>query len=360
MASRFSPRQIGSLARLIQPNFTPDTLALAVQLGLGKLIATYTTASSLPAKILELCNRVNAQDDIEQLVEGLKNANPNPTLHLALDAFISMQATGDVCGLLVLRPLPRVTMVNRQTLRSHLEQLTSPDSSFRVLSVIGPQACGKSHSRELIRLLAERLGYQYLLVDVVDETHVRSQREVLEKISLHMGQKFSALTELLPDNPSDARAAERFADWIAGLSKSFTPGEQYWLTFDGLDRSGAEPVRDNLVPALMKVVQDDSLRGVRLFLLGDNGKRVRSARAVVLHEQATNLTRDELGSFFSAYATQAGLALGAEDRNDLITHVVGAATWPLNHQALEDFADRMEEALAEIDALSDGSAEIGG
>src|SRR6476620_9669928 len=125
MTSRFSPRQIGSRARLIQPNFTPEKVTQAVQLVLSKNIAVYTTASSLPTIILELCNKVNAQDGIEELVEGLKDAQPNPTLHLALDAFVSMQATNDVCGLLVLRPLPRVAMVNRQTLRSHLEKLAS-------------------------------------------------------------------------------------------------------------------------------------------------------------------------------------------------------------------------------------------
>jgi hypothetical protein len=362
MPARFSPRQIGSLARLIQPNFTIATLKSAVQFGLGTTLETYSTAPTLPALILELCNKVNAQDAIDGLINGLKDANPiNQPLHSALDTFMSRQAaTGDICGLLVLRPLPRLTMVNRQTLRSHLEQMTLPGSGFRVLSVTGPQACGKSHSRELIRLLAEHLGYHYVQIDVAEETRVRSQVEVLEKITLNMRQPYSALTGLLLDNPSDARAAERFVDWIAGLSQNFSPGEQFWLTFDGLDRSGAEPVRDNLVPALMKAVRDDALRSVRLFLLGDNGKRVRPARTVVLHEQVTNLARAELEAFFVAYAAQAGFALEAADRDGLVDHVVGNARWPLDHQALEDFAERMQEALAQIDGLTDDGAGNGG
>lgn len=352
METRYSPQQIRALAWLIESHFDLARLRAAVQVGLATALEHYSQEHSLPAVILTLCIKVNEQGDIHKLVSGLKQRNPNVEMHNALSEFENAHAAAAVGDVLLLRKIPRLMLVNRSTLRNHIEQLTLPGSGYRAISVSGPQACGKTHTREVIRFVAEGQGFHHVPVDVVDDTRARSLREVMEKITLGMRRTYRELADLLPDDPSEARAAERFVDWIGGFSQGFVmSGEQYWLTFDGLDRPGAAPTRENLIPVLLNAVNDNTLRNTRIFLLGDNGKRVRTAKAVVLHEQATGLSVDEIRQFIVSYAAKAGYRLPDADLAEMVDHVVGSCAWPFDHQSMEGIGERMETVLDQIDSV---------
>jgi hypothetical protein len=353
MPAQFTPRQISKLTRLIDPAFpTLGQLQRAVQYGLGVQLTRYSMASNLPTVILDLCNQVNQEGRIAALIKGLKSENSDPVLHQALDAFLTPAQAGAAGPLdvLLVRELPPLALINRQTLRTHLSQLIVQGSGFRAVSVAGPTACGKTHSKELIRFVAENFSYQHVQIDVVDGTATRTLREVLGKITLGLRQPFKTLSDLLPDEPTDAQAAERFVDWMGGLSQGFQQtGEQYWLTFDGLDRPGAAPVRDELIPNLLRALANDNLKNIKLFLLGDNSRRIREARRIALHEDALQITANEISLFFQNYAQRAGRQIPANDLTALVNHVVQNAQSPFDHSAMDAIGDRLETALSAID-----------
>ena len=350
MASRLPPPQLGKLAVLIGPKFTPVTLDIAVNLGLGVPLAHYSMLPRLSAVIVELCTLVNREGRIDELINGLKAANPNIELHAALDALLAPVPIGPgLCQALLLRSVPPLTLINRDSLRGNLIQLTDAPA-FRAISISGPSACGKTHSKELIRLVAEAKSYTHVPIDVVDDARTLTLRQVVDKITLALRCDFGQLKVLLSDEPTDAQAAERFVDWISSQSRDFVlDGEQFWLIFDGLDRPGAASTRDNLVPMLLRAVANNSLQNVTLFLLGDNAKRIREARRIVLHEEATQMTRGEIRLFLKNYALSKGWAIPDNELDDLADYVIRGLSWPFDHTSMESISERIEIALRIID-----------
>jgi hypothetical protein len=89
MANELTPAQINALARLINPYFDKASLEFAVSNGLNSNLENYSLAENLPELIFQLCDEINREGRISELIEGLKRSNPNPTLHTKLDEFIS-------------------------------------------------------------------------------------------------------------------------------------------------------------------------------------------------------------------------------------------------------------------------------
>jgi hypothetical protein len=354
MAADYTPRQISRLARLISRRMDLQRLKLAVTLGLGTELDNYSLAETLVGRILDLCNKVNTEGKIGELVAGLKQANPNPDLAADLDRFLLRGARGDAeaCDALVVTELPPLPVVNRGRLRSHLGQMINPNSGYHVVSINGPKACGKTHSKELIRYVAKCIGVTPLHVNVMaDQTQPRTLRQVMELIVFTLVQGgYEEFTRLLSDQPTDAQAAERFVAWLSGRSQGFLAnGNRYWISLDNLDRASAEAVRELLVPQFLRAIADGNLHNIKLFLLGDNGKRVREASAIVLHEEALNLPATEIRAFLQQYAASVDLAIPDDELDDAVAYIVGGNTWPFDHTAMEEIRERLDKVVTVID-----------
>jgi hypothetical protein len=346
--ANFTPLQISALGRLIQSHFSQATLGQAVLEGLDTNIETYSTARSLVLVILDLCKAVNGEDRVPSLVNGLKTANPDPTLHTALDAFLEgPRSESGMFDVLLVTEIPVIPMINRRSLRVHLGDLLPPDSGYRAFSVSGPMASGKTHSAELIRFIAKRVGATAVTIVLVDQARTLSLREALNKIALSVRRKVSDVSELLPDSPSEAQATERFVDWLGGISQDFQQtGERYWLIFDGLDRPTAAVFRDLLVPQLLTAAVDGNLHGIQLFLLGDNAKRVHKASRMVLHEDAVPVKETDIKQFLETYVASKGWLLTAQDLVDLMDYVISGAEWPYDHKVMNEIVSRLVDVVS--------------
>src|SRR5205807_2019992 len=130
---------------------------------------------------------------------------------------------------------------------------------------------------------------------------------------------------------------------------AFDTGNQYWLIFDGLNQAAAASIRDILIPLLLQAVATDDLQNVKLFLLGDDCRRVRGARDNVLHEEDTPLTRQEIRLFLQSYAAGKGWSVDDSELDELTDFVVGTKQWPFDHVAMDEIRDRLPTALAMLD-----------
>jgi hypothetical protein len=352
MAAEFTPQQIARLASMIGMRFsTVEQLRHAVTLGLQASLDTYTLAPNLTIRILELCQKVNAQSRIADLIVGLKQVNPHQQFAANLDAFLAgtLSTAATVCGTLLVTEQPPLPIVNRRNLRSHLSQIISLNSGYQAISISGPSASGKTHSKELILFVAKCVGVTSLHVNVMaNDTKPRTLLNVVEQIALKVQPGQFAAT-LVADQPTDAQLAERFVSWLSGLSQNFeATGNRYWITFDGLDRAVAEPMRELLIPQLLRAIADGNLQNVKLFLLGDNGKRVRDARRIVLHEEAQPLTAVDIGTFLQEYAATQGWQLTQTQIDEAIRFIIANAVWPFDHQTMEEIRDRLELSIDKL------------
>jgi hypothetical protein len=235
------------------------------------------------------------------------------------------------------------------SLRSYLQNLIAAGSSYRVISIEGPTASGKTHSKRLIHHVAGFLGAVPVTIEVAGEGRSLTLAEAMDKMALGLRQRIGDVRALFPDSPTDARAAERFVDWISSLSRDFeATGIQYWIILDGLDRSGAGPVRELLVPLLLQSIADRNLVGVKLFLLGDDARRVGDARLIALHETAKPIDPPEISNFLSGCAAERGWQIGAPDLARLLQSVVGGAQWPFDHKALQSIRERLEKIVPRL------------
>jgi hypothetical protein len=238
-------------------------------------------------------------------------------------------------------------------------RISAKGSNFHAVSVSGPAACGKTHSGQLIRYVAKCSGVTHKQVDVVNALRALTLRQAFEQITLGLNQSFDELRKLLRDDPSDAQAAERFVAWLGGKSQEFAQaGNRFWLTFDGLNQAAAASVRDILVPLLLQAVATGDLQNVKLFLLGDDGRRVREASRYVLHEEATPLTRQEIRFFLQSYAAVRGWSIDDADLDQVTDFVVGTKQWPFDHIAMGEIRDRLEKALPMLDHPQKPVAEL--
>jgi hypothetical protein len=357
MSAAYTPRQIAQLTARIADHFTLPQLERAALIGLRTPVNHITLASNLPGVIFALCQEANRSSRMTDFLRGLKDTEGDADterskrLNAALDTFT---VTGSLEGAdpfatLLITELPPVPVVNRLSLREYLRSLTNRDAAYGAISINGPSPCGKTYSKNLIRHIATWKGATPLVIEVVNESRALTLIDTMKKIAKLLGQPLKDLAELLIDNPTDARAAELFVDSMAEpLRAAAEEGKQYWIVFDGLDRSAAGPVRDNLVPYLLKSIADGNVMALKVFLLGDDGTRIVDARHIVLHESAQTITQTEIGDFLTACAAQKGWDLKAQQQTQLLSYVIGGASPPFDHKALHGIRERLEQILLRL------------
>jgi hypothetical protein len=357
MTAAYTPRQIAQLSARIADHFTLPQLERAALIGLHTPLNHITLASNLPGVIFALCQEANRSSRMADFLRGLKDTEGaadterSQRLNAALDTFT---VTGSLDGAdpfatLLITELPPLPVVNRHSLRDYLRSLTNLDAGYGAISINGPGPCGKTYSKNLIRHIAGWKGATPLVIEVVNESRALTLADTMKKIATLLGHPLKDLAELLIDTPADARAAELFADSIAEpLRRAAEAGKQYWIVFDGLDRSAAAPVRDNLVPYLLKSIADGNLPALKLFLLGDDGTRIVDARHIVLHESAQTINPTEIGDFLTACAAAKGWDLKQQQQIQLLSYVIGGASPPFDHKALHGIRERLELILLRL------------
>jgi hypothetical protein len=353
MSVVYTPPQIARLAQLIDKHFVLEQLEPAVFIGLGRTVGAITRAPTVPGMILDVCQAANREERMAEFLEGLKSVtNPSQqNLHADFDIF---SATGsyentDPFATLLVTERPPVPVVNRQSLRECLRDLTNLEADYGAISIDGPRACGKTYSQNLIRHVAAWKGARAVVIEVVTESSALSLRATVDKITQLLGQPLLELNKLLRDQPSDAQTAGRFVDWIGGKSEKFgADGRQYWLLFDGLNHDAADPVRKCLVPPLLRAIANGNLLGVKVFLLGYDATRLGEAGRKVLHESARGIEETEIGDFITAFAAKHGWVLSKSDRSLLLSYIVGGAQSPFDHKALQGIRTRLETTLPRL------------
>src|SRR5262249_13902663 len=89
------------------------------------------------------------------------------------------------------------------------------------------------------------------------------------------------------------------------------------------------------------------------FLLGDNGKRVREARAIVLHEEATQMSRAEIRLFLERYALRVkNRQIPQNELDQLTDYVIRGLSWPYDHTSMELIGEQLEMALGMSEAAA--------
>jgi hypothetical protein len=349
MAALYTPPQIRRLVPLIEQHFTTQRLDQAVFIGLKRTLQAITRAPTLEEMIFEVCQVANREGRMTELLQGLKATNEFQELHAAFDRF---EATGsyentDPFATLLVTEAPPIPVVNRQSLRECLRDLTKLKAGYGVISVDGPRACGKTHSKSLIRYVADWKGARTVVIDVVNDTRALTLRETINKITDLLTLPVKDLERRLKDQPTDAQTAERFVNWISGLSESLTAdGRQYWVLFDGLNHDAADPVRKYLLPPLLQAIADGNVLGVKAFLLGYDATRIADASHIALHENARGIVETEIGAFLTAFAAKKGWALSQEDHALLLSYVLGGAQSPFDHKALQGIRERLGKILS--------------
>jgi len=298
--------------------------------------------------ILDVCQSANRTSQVEDLLRGLKENNPLQELHAALDLFsvTGSYESNDPFATLLATEVPPVPIFNRQPLREHLRDLTKLDATYGAISVDGPTACGKTYSKNLIRHVAAWKGARAVVIEIVNELRALTLRQTLDKITQLLNQPLANVARLLRDQPTDAQAAERFVDWLSGLSTTLAEnGSQHWIVFDGLHYDAADPVRKCLIPSLVNSIANGNVLGVKVFLLGYDGTSLGDARYIVLHENAHGVDETQIGDFLKAYAAKQGRLLAPEERAQLLSYVLGGARSPFDHKALQGIHARLQNVI---------------
>jgi len=351
MPAVYTPPQIARLAELIHKHFELAQLERAVFIGLNTTVEELTRAADVPKMILDVCRAANREERMVSFLKGLKSVSTpsQQELHACFDLFSATGSyeTTDPFSTLLVIDSPPMPMVNRQSLRESLRNLTELKTGYGVISVDGPTASGKTYSKNLIRRIAEWKGATTVVINVVGDVSALTLRETMVMITDLLTLPLEQLDLRLRDQPTDARAAASFVNWVSGLSRKLTAdGSQYWVLFDGLNHDAADPVRKCLLPPLLQAIADGNVSGVKVFLLGYDATQIGNVAHIVLHESARGIVETEIGGFLIAYAAKQGWQLSEEEHGELLSYVLGGAQSPFDHKALQGIQERLRAILS--------------
>jgi len=351
---KLSGPQMKELCQLIGDHFDRPGLEMALHFfEPARKLSSYSEADSLDIAIFEAVKRFDREDEVAQLAAALRARNAAASLRDGLDAILAAAGaakpdTADPCDELLLSSRPLLAVLDRVELRLHLREFGKMAESWaRALSITGDPACGKSHSWTLAQHVAAHFGVKTLKLDFAPPYGATGVGAAAERIAFAMRLPSASLQrDVLQDAPTEAKLAEKFVAWLVGESRTLQ--ERWWLCLDSLDRPEAQSVRDLLVPRLLIEAADGNLGNIQIVLLGYNARTVRAARAIVLHENARGLDRQDFVNFFKACAARKGVELALQDVSDMVAYVLKDHAPPFDHAAMDDIGDRLPEILKEV------------
>lgn len=254
----------------------------------------------------------------------------------------------------------RITVIDRKTLREHLQDLFSPGGP-RVLAIDGPEASGKSHSGYLINYVGvKRAAALPVLVKLAEmlshklsENHAGPPKELepyelMEAICHYLGLQIPP--ELRTARAQDARIVQKLLNWFAGAFPARRePVQPVWLIVDDLNFSACPPWVNDMMIGIAGRFARGQFDGLTVFLLG-LGKSLLNveARFFAVGETHQPLAQDDVWHYLLAGAAELGKPLPPEGRNEIMTRVWGNDPGPLRHEQLCEVVERANLLLEKL------------
>ena len=343
--------QTKCLIELIQGAFQPPLYDQAVF-----YVFTIRPASlapqnaSYPDVIYESVLYFDQRGQLKEFFGALTAANPNPDFQAGLTAF-APRAPNPADLPRKLRSLtigenPWRPFINRSDLRKYLEHLCGPGCAWRVLSLNGTVASGKTYSYNFIREIALTTGYKPVYVDLSAGNF--TLLEACEEIATRLRLDWRAIRERFLDDPKPERVALRFWREVRTQAESLTG--LCWLVLDGLsDSTIAADISAILVPRLLAEIAMDPLPHLFPILIGDNATRVTQVRYLALHEQVKSYTKTELEGYLTDWCSERNYVLPTQERDTAVAGLLLVTDEADLHSRMQTIADNLIAFLGKLE-----------
>lgn len=256
--------------------------------------------------VFELLNTANRNRWIEELLEALKDSVPgNQMLQSAIEEIQAAYATlppgagGDPHTACL---IGRHVLINRDDLRNHMRRFTTAQQfDPRIIVVTGPDASGKTYTRELITYLATHFDLKSPIFAELGEWPGGScsPDDLMDSIVTQMG--FDPHDMPIDDEAQGARRAIKLKNWFVGRTRDFT--DEQWIVLDDLDHPGVPTQTLDLVELLALAVVKNAIPHLRMILLGyerpirpDIGRDILFERLALMDNTAVQLHARELAA----------------------------------------------------------------
>ncbi|HVM02892.1 MAG TPA: hypothetical protein VM263_09505 [Acidimicrobiales bacterium] len=272
---------------------------------------------------------------LRALVERVRDAVP--AARAPLDAVLAVRRTDVVwyrceqpARARLLGPGARLSLIDRLDLGRKAENVLGP-MGMLVLSITGKPGRGKSHSRHLIRHLAEasRPPWQMVVIDVEEhwpevEGRKADARQVVGLLSSRLG-----LSPAYPEVDTDTeakRTARELVSAFCGRYKTSLPPARRLLIVDGLDRSSVADDVGVAVAHLASAIESGELPDTRLVVTGYQGAFPPRVVDGLEEDEAGAISEGHLVLFFNEIADHVGAPLDQATVDRLIGETLEGAS----------------------------------
>jgi hypothetical protein len=217
----------------------------------------------------------------------------------------------------------RSALIDRAALRECLRQMEQ--DNYLVLAISGDSGSGKSHSRHLIRHVAQCTPARPAVVTLSVEDEWSSPETVIELnaaefarvLALKLGVDTSFIAAV--DVKTEAtRIAKDLAIGLAERYRNAAPPPR-WVFIDGLDRPGVLDDVRVFVAHLALAAAEDELGAARLIVTGHSGAFAQAVDAVLVSEKIDEIAPWHVERFFQDIAGQLNRRLGDDEAAQLAT-----------------------------------------
>jgi hypothetical protein len=245
--------------------------------------------------LFNLIKRAQQNNWLPALIEGAIRANGTDELKAIWEELKPSFKAQNVNHFKVCFVDTDLAMVNRTTLRDHLEQLAgSALIGGRILVVNGPPFSGKTYSKELIGYLRRALeNFKLVFIDLLNIQGEVKPSDLASSIAQQLGLSDSVLPPL--DQEQDSRWVEAFCNRLTGQLGD--KNDPWWVVIDGFTHITLSQPVDDLVKQLATRSRM-TLPGLRLVLLSYPERLPPDVERVVLREDIRPIDDRDLSNFF--------------------------------------------------------------
>jgi len=278
--------------------------------GLGALVDLVTDEDNTRTlKFKAALRKLWRNRGLDSFEDGLKGFADDPELDAAVNAlFEATMKRRDGWYVTPEKPWDcHVTedgaFVNREVFRSHVEKMLEDVGPKRVLLISGDGMIGKSYSRELLKVVARRRGFDFAAANlhVWDEPYGATVRDVATSLARQL--------ELKVPEPKHTTPIKMANDWAVGLADQITAkmrGKTPWIFIDHLDTSSADLTEVLPFVRTLAILAAEDQRNFRLVVVARNLSDVKALGHVAakraLHEQVGVIADSDIKTYLTGLA----------------------------------------------------------
>lgn len=228
-------------------------------------------------------------------------------------------------------------VIDRQSLRKSLPHLVS---QFKILTIEGGQATGKSYSAHLIGLVGNGLAAADMVLvpikKLVEKKLVKGASELepfefMEYVADHLGLQLRP--ELRSSHAQDARIVQKLVNWFeASFPQRRNDATPVWLIIDDLNFAACPPWVHELALKLAERCISAQLDDLRLVLIGLPQDRLEDAWLMSIQDVHEPLTQDDVWDYIVKAAADRHILVDPADRPEAMAEVWGNYAIPLKHE----------------------------